>query len=140
MRAVTGQERFVDDGFGSGGERDISGPAKRSEPRDSMFLQAQVTRARRPTVSVRVRNLSAGGMMGESDQLFVVGEAVTVELRTIGTVDARVAWIRPGQVGIAFDEPVDPRQARKAPAQSVVTGLMTRPSAADAKRPKLREG
>ncbi|WP_420142051.1 PilZ domain-containing protein [Sphingomonas sp.] len=85
----------------------------RSEPRDSMFLMATMRRAGGPDVTVKVRNLSGGGLMAESPVTFLRDERVEVELRGIGTVAGRIAWFAAGRLGIAFDTPVDPRLARK---------------------------
>ncbi len=85
----------------------------RSEPRASMFLMAILRRAGGPDVSVKVRNLSSGGLMAESPVTFLRGDAIQVELRGIGQVDGKIAWIAGGRLGIAFDAPVDPRSARK---------------------------
>ncbi|HEX8446437.1 MAG TPA: PilZ domain-containing protein [Sphingomonas sp.] len=96
---------------------------QRIAARDSMFLQARVIRADGSDVALRVRNLSAGGMMAESEQPFVKDERVTVELRSVGMVGARIAWINAPRFGVAFDRPIDPKLARKAPAQSPGTNL-----------------
>jgi len=85
----------------------------RSEPRDSMFLMAVVRRAGSGDITVKVRNLSAGGMMAESPVNFSRCDVVEVELRGIGVVAGKVAWNAGGRVGVQFDSPIDPRLARK---------------------------
>ena len=62
---------------------------------------------------VRIRNLSAGGMMAELGRAVPVGTAGTLEVRGIGEVRGRVAWCAEGRVGIALDAPIDPKRARK---------------------------
>lgn len=87
-------------------------PAPRS--RDSLFLLARLTLKDGSAVhEVRVRNLSAGGMMAEYDGRVAIGDPVTAELRGLGEVTGRVAWAAEGRVGIALDEPIDPKKARK---------------------------
>jgi hypothetical protein len=52
---------------------------------------------------VRVRNISAGGMMAEAGQSPPVGEQVFVELSS-QKIPASVIWIRDGMVGLKFDQ------------------------------------
>ena len=85
----------------------------RSEPRDSMFLMAQMRRPGGPEVPIKVRNLSSGGMMAECPISFSRGEEVETELRGIGPVSGRVAWAAGGRLGVAFDQQIDPKLARK---------------------------
>ena len=86
--------------------------------RDSLFLLAQVRVDGQETLSrVKVRNLSAGGMMAEGDSKVVRGSLVAVELRNIGWVEGSVAWKQDNRFGIAFVEEIDPTVVR-APAAS----------------------
>ncbi|RJY10350.1 PilZ domain-containing protein [Aurantiacibacter aquimixticola] len=81
--------------------------------RDSLFLLAQVRIAGRDEpVRVKVRNLSAGGMMAEGDARVARGALVTVELRNIGDVEGSVAWVQGNRFGIAFVDEIDPKLAR----------------------------
>ena len=82
--------------------------------RDSLFLLAQLKLDEASNaLSVRVRNLSPGGLMAELPDPVVPDSAVQVELRGLGWITGRVAWQTEGRVGIAFDRPVDPQRARK---------------------------
>jgi hypothetical protein len=86
--------------------------------RDSLFLLAQVRVDGQDSVSrVKVRNLSAGGMMAEGDSKVVRGSLVAVELRNIGWVEGSVAWTQDNRFGIAFVDEIDPTVAR-APGAS----------------------
>jgi len=85
---------------------------KRQEKRDSLFLSATVKIAEFPGFTTRVRNLSAGGMMIDTDIELAPGMRVIAELRGIGEVPGRVAWTAMGRAGIAFNREVDPRLAR----------------------------
>ena len=96
-----------------GADADAEFESLRSEPRDSMFLMAAVRRAVGPEITVKVRNLSAGGMMAESPVNFSRGETVEIELRGIGIVAGKIAWTAGGRIGVQFDTPIDPRLARK---------------------------
>ena len=97
----------------------MSNVETRQVNRDSLFLLAQVRVDGQETVSrVKVRNLSAGGMMAEGDSKVVRGSLVAVELRNIGWVEGSVAWKQDNRFGIAFVDEIDPAVVR-APAASV---------------------
>ncbi|KLI64880.1 PilZ domain-containing protein [Aurantiacibacter marinus] len=88
--------------------------------RDSLFLLAQVRiDGQDNPVRVKVRNLSAGGMMAEGDARVLRGARVDVELRNIGWINGSVAWKQDNRFGIAFADEIDPKLAR-APAGSAV--------------------
>lgn len=55
---------------------------------------------------VRVRNLSAGGLMGEVSQPHEVGDIVQLELNS-QMVPAQVVWVREGTAGFKFDNNID---------------------------------
>lgn len=82
--------------------------------RDSLFLLARLKIAGSDAEhSVRVRNLSAGGLMAELPDPVEPDAAVQIELRGLGWQAGRVAWQTEGRAGIAFDRPIDPQRARK---------------------------
>ena len=85
----------------------------RAAPRDSMFLLATIRRLGGVDVPIKVRNLSAGGMMADSPTSFSRDDLIEVELRGIGTVGGRIAWGTGGKIGVAFDREIDPKLARK---------------------------
>jgi PilZ domain len=83
--------------------------------RESIFLGAQVTfDGASVPVSVRVRNISSGGMMIDSTAKHAKGKTVAATIKGIGDVTGRVAWATDTRIGIAFDEPVDPKQGRQS--------------------------
>lgn len=85
--------------------------------RDSLFLLARLrVDGQAEEHRVKVRNLSAGGMMAEGDVTVARGSRVSVELRNVGWVEGSVAWKQDNRFGIAFLEEIDPLLAR-APAQ-----------------------
>lgn len=101
----------------------------REKSRDSLFLQAVVVAEGRPEpISVRVRNLSTGGMLAESNVVLADGTAVVTDLPNIGAISARVVWSANGKFGLAFDQPIDPQAVRrkvvqKAEVPAVLSGL-----------------
>jgi hypothetical protein len=81
--------------------------------RDSLFLLAHLRVDGQPGVTrVKVRNLSAGGMMAEGDAKVVRGTLVAVELRNVGWVEGSVAWKQDNRFGIAFVDEIDPAEVR----------------------------
>jgi hypothetical protein len=93
----------------------------RSSDRDSLFMQANLTIPGQPApVTVRVRNLSAGGMLAEAKvRGLAQGAAVEVELRNIDFVPGRIVWVGEGKFGIAFDHPIDPQAVRRQVVQKM---------------------
>lgn len=82
--------------------------------RDSLFLLARVRVGGETEWSeVRVRNLSAGGLMAEIAHALPIDSPLELELRGIGRVRGRVAWQAEGRTGVAFDAEIDPMKARK---------------------------
>lgn len=55
---------------------------------------------------IRVRNLSAGGLMADIGSALEVGEKVAVEL-SAQRIPGSVAWTRDGAIGVRFDENID---------------------------------
>lgn len=85
----------------------------RDVERDSVFLLTHIICDRTGTGgSAKVRNLSAGGMMVEGNVRVICGERVRAELRNIGSIFGTVVWVHRRRLGIAFDEPIDPKLAR----------------------------
>lgn len=109
MDNFTGGRPLVD--TDPAGEADAS---QRARSRDSLFLMAHMRIGDGPKVhEVRVRNLSEGGLMVEFDRVVAADTAVTLDLRGIGEIGGKVAWCIEGRLGIALDEQIDPKKARK---------------------------
>jgi hypothetical protein len=83
---------------------------KRVQNRDSLFVKAVL---RFPVSGdereVRVRNISSGGLMAEAPLRTPRGDPIEVQLRNIGWVSGKVAWVAESRFGIAFDYPIDPK-------------------------------
>lgn len=83
---------------------------KRGPNRDSMFVKAVL---RFPVSGdereVRVRNISSGGLMAEAPLRTPRGDPIEVQLRNIGWVSGKVAWVAESRFGISFDYPIDPK-------------------------------
>jgi len=100
----------------------------RNEARDSLFLMADFRVAGSSDITqVRVRNLSAGGLMAEFATGLELGLQVEFDVRGIGWVPGKVAWSAAGRVGIAFDRPIDPMLARKPVGHGSRTPVFVKP-------------
>lgn len=81
--------------------------------RDSLFVMADLrVDGVDSDQRVKVRNLSAGGMMAEGEVKVQTGTAIEVNIRNIGWVEGSVAWVQDNRFGIAFHEEIDPKVAR----------------------------
>jgi PilZ domain len=81
--------------------------------RDSLFVMADLrVDGLEGEHRVRIRNLSAGGLMAESPLKVQRGQLVWTNVRNIGWVEGTVAWVQDDRFGIAFRDEIDPRIAR----------------------------
>lgn len=88
--------------------------SQRQIERDSLFLMAELRVDGAEDVhSIRVRNLSAGGMMGEGLVRIARDTRVVVNLRNIGWVAGSVAWVQDNRFGVAFREEINPKRVRE---------------------------
>lgn len=96
--------------------------------RDSLFVMAEL---RLDGVEgehkVRVRNLSAGGLMVEGQPAAVRGQLAWVNVRNIGWVEGSIAWVEGARCGVAFREEIDPKVARAPVAAGEGSPRYTRP-------------
>jgi len=110
----------------------------REAKRDSLFLTAMVRRlSDQSERTVRVRNLSAGGMMADCAEVFARDETVSITLRGIGEVEGRVAWRSIDKIGITFDTQIDPKRARK-PVGMAESNVPQHIRVAQVRRPGLK--
>ncbi|PCG15901.1 MAG: PilZ domain-containing protein [Sphingomonas sp.] len=56
---------------------------------------------------VRVRNLSAGGLMAELPDPLSPGSAVEIDVPGVGWVAGHIVWQTEGRAGVAFDSAID---------------------------------
>lgn len=109
--------------------RNMSGVDTRNISRDSLFLLADLRVANENVPHrVKVRNLSAGGMMAEGPVEVSGGMKISINLRNIGWVDGNVAWVQDGRFGIAFARDIDPKLARASSAPADGPPRYTKPS------------
>lgn len=106
----------------------MSATDNRQIARDSLFVMADM---RLDGVDgefrIKVRNLSAGGMMGEGSVRVQRGALVWVEIRNIGWVEGTIAWVQDSRFGVAFREEIDPKVARAPVGMGDRSPRFTRP-------------
>ncbi|HXG81973.1 MAG TPA: PilZ domain-containing protein, partial [Sphingomicrobium sp.] len=72
----------------------------------AMLRVAKLTDAQGREQLIRVRNVSAGGLMAEVGHPVQVGDAVDIELSS-QKVPSSVIWTRDGTAGFKFDQNID---------------------------------
>ena len=86
----------------------------RQIPRDSLFLLSTLRLDGEERLNrIKVRNLSAGGMMAEGPVRVRRGTLVHVDLRNVGWVMGSVAWVQDNRFGVAFADEIDPKLVRQ---------------------------
>lgn len=99
--------------------------------RDSLFVMAKVKVEEDKSGAehtVKVRNLSSGGMMAEGAVKVARGTLVSVDLRNVGWVQGTVAWTQDDRFGIAFMEEIDAKAVRApTPSGDLDTPRFVRP-------------
>ena len=72
----------------------------------AMLRVAKLTDAQGHEQLIRVRNVSAGGLMAEAGHPVRIGEAVSIELSS-QNIASTVVWTREGTAGFKFDQNID---------------------------------
>ena len=91
----------------------------RQAERETLVLAAKLKRPGNTAFAVTVRNLSAVGMMVESDVPLAVDDAIIAEISGLGKVPGHIAWTQEDRAGMAFAAPVDPTKARRPRLKAV---------------------
>lgn len=84
----------------------LAGWEERGERRDEVLLRTQATGEHGQPHVITIVNLSPGGLMARSDAALESGDALSVDLPTVGRVGLEVRWSLGGRIGCRFDRPV----------------------------------
>ncbi len=96
--------------------------------RDSLFVLADLRiDGADCEYRVKVRNLSAGGMMADGDVKVLRGMPIEINIRNIGWTEGTVAWVQDTRFGIAFRDEIDPKVARAPLIPGTNTPVYVRP-------------
>lgn len=118
----------------------MDGNENRQIARDSLFVMADLRLSgTEGEHRIKVRNLSAGGMMGEGRVRVMRGDSIEVNIRNIGWVTGSVAWVQDERFGVAFHEEIDPKVAREPVGVGAQTPRFTRPPLATRDHKLLRK-
>jgi hypothetical protein len=80
-----------------------------SERRYAVVLNAQIVADSLPDpVSIRICNISAGGLMAVVPSGVALGGYVAVVIRHVGKLLGRIVWARKDRIGIKFIDEIDP--------------------------------
>lgn len=110
------------------------------EARRSRLLACDMRLADGRVVKARIRNISSGGMGGRTDAAVEPWQRVEMNLPGIGTVAGRIAWVRQGQFGVEFTDPIDPADVTASPGAARSDHVVPHrfQPATDFRRPGLR--
>jgi hypothetical protein len=101
---------------------------KRHSFRDSLLMSARCRIDENGSeITVKLRNISAQGVMAEGIGAPAKGSKVSLELRNLGWIEGRVAWVQDQRFGILFAQEIDPARVRQP---------VTEPAAAPASTPR----
>ena len=108
--------------------------------RDSLFVMADLRiDGIEGDHRIRVRNLSAGGLMAEGGPAVQRGQVALVNIRNVGWVEGSVAWVQDSRFGIAFREDIDPLVVRAPLEAGERTPRFVRPPLASLEPGALRK-
>ena len=80
-----------------------------SERRYAVVLNAQIIGdSLQDPVSIRICNISAGGLMAVVPPHVTVGGYIEVVIRHVGKLFGHIVWARKDRIGIKFDQEIDP--------------------------------
>lgn len=79
---------------------------KSRDPRRMLCLKAEGLTGDGGTARVLVHNISASGLLVESDEALVPGERIDVDLPQAGPIAAKVIWASGSFFGCQFDAPI----------------------------------
>ena len=111
--------------------------------RTALLATAVILQDEAELATVRIRNLSAGGMGASGRTDLQPGDAVTARLKGIGDVPGQIAWKRGSRFGVQFERQIDPTELERgdlaaAPLSDSVIVPRTFEPVSDTRRPGLR--
>lgn len=93
----------------------LSDPDQRSSRRDHILMLAKLRVGGNPEpLTIRIRDLSAGGLRAQFSGPRLGRARLAVEIRNIGWVEGSVAWQNDEYIGIRFDTAINPERSRIA--------------------------
>lgn len=94
----------------------MSAVERQRKIRDSLYVFARMCFAGdTERHRIRIRNVSAGGLMAECAVIPRHGEPVMIELNGLGWLHGTVCWVQEHRFGIALRRDIDPRSVLRLP-------------------------
>ena len=106
-------------------------PDQRRAPREPVEVSATIRSSGYQGHDVVIRNISTLGFMADAQGDFDAGSSIIVRLPSLGTVSAKIIWVRDGQIGGEFVTEIDLQRLR-----AVLASTGAAPSRRD-RRPRL---
>lgn len=91
-------------------------PERRRDRRHLKILRVGTLIAGTRTELCLIRNISAGGLMAHVYSTLALGERVSISLKSSHLLHGEVVWLREGNAGIQFDQPIDVEEMLSNPA------------------------
>ena len=91
-------------------------PERRRDRRHLRILRVGTLNAGTRTELCLIRNISAGGLLAHVYSTVRVGDEVSVSLKSSHLLHGKVVWVKDGNAGIQFDEPIDVEEMLSNPA------------------------
>jgi len=101
-------------------EEVLEGAGKAREPRRKLHLETQGAVASGATADVLVHNVSATGLLLESQLALTIGERIEIDLPHAGPTGAKVIWTSQNLFGCEFDSPISTGTLSAAQLRSAV--------------------
>lgn len=83
------------------------GPNQRRVPRQDVEVSATLRASGNHGIDIVIRNISTLGFMAEATGELEAESRIRVRLPSLGTVLARVVWVKDGKVGCEFTNEID---------------------------------
>lgn len=114
------------------------GASQRRQPRRALQLETSGVLPSGLEANVTIHNISAAGLLLETEVPLAEGEAFTIELPEIGRVEAQIVWVSDRLYGCAFERALG--QATLAATQLRAAAPLGRASPAQELRPPQTDG
>lgn len=108
---------------------DAARAAARSAERRELRLETSGFVAGAGEANVTIHNISAAGLLLETELVLAEGERLALDLPEAGTVTAAVVWRSERLYGCAFEQAIGPAALAAAQLQGFAPGVPTRPLA-----------
>ncbi|MEP0392410.1 MAG: helix-turn-helix domain-containing protein [Erythrobacter sp.] len=104
-------------------------PDGRRHPRRALKFQTQAVADGGPPANVTIHNLSAAGLLIETDLELVPGERLAIGLPDVGPVGAEIVWVSEKLYGCAFEQALGEAALAATELRSEPLGARPMPSA-----------